>query len=154
MSFKAKYLGCITSMELSKRRKRRMDKIKVNKSELLAIMEKNRESHRAVFLEAIEGYRIKAIELLEKAVEDAKNNKVINTVIQLSRPKDYTHEYDILIGMLKMSSDEFVEIDDVQYRNYVMDEWSWTKDWVSSNSTYCSSSSSMSTLSAKASRSY
>lgn len=119
-----------------------MDEVRVNTAELVEILKKNREKHRAIFEEAIEGYRKRVIEHLDYALECAKSGKKIITHLVLVRPTDHTLDYDHAIGMLEMSVDDSVVIDYREYRQYVCDEWTWSSQFSSSSSSYSSHSSS------------
>jgi len=46
-----------------------------------------------------------------------------------SKPKSYETEYDTAIGMVSMDVDVEVELTKQEYKQYVMDEWSWTSDF-------------------------
>ena len=118
-----------------------MDTVAVKRKELLEKLIENRNAHRAIFEDAMIGYRKKVIEELEKSIADAKANIRIRTSLNLVQPMDMTHEYDIAIGMLEMCVDEIIDIDDTQYRNFVMDDWTWKGQFLASSMSYSSSSS-------------
>ena len=67
-----------------------MEIVKVKKDELLEILKKNRDAHRAIFEETRKGYRIEAIRLLDKALKDAREGRKITTYIKLNAPIDQT----------------------------------------------------------------
>jgi hypothetical protein len=113
-----------------------MDSIKVKKAALLKILRKNRAEHRQIFEEAIEGYRKAVIKEFEHRLNEIKAGKKIDVIIRLQQPQDQTKDYDRVIGMLEMSVDDVVELDEQSYKQYVMDDWSWTNNFLSSNSTY------------------
>ncbi len=111
-------------------------KVKVNKGDLLKVLEENKETHRSLFLEALDGYREKVIELLTVNLENVKAGKQIVTFLQLPVPKDQTSEYDQIIRMLEMSVDGDFELEDHEFKCYVLDEWSWKEAVMMSNSRY------------------
>lgn len=113
-----------------------MRQVTVNKAELLKKVHENRSTHREIFLKAQEGYRKKFIEVLEQRLYDAKNGKQFEAVIALQEPMDMTKEYDRVISMLEMSVDDEVELDQKEYAAYVMDDWSWKRQFVTSNAAY------------------
>lgn len=115
-----------------------MQTVKVKTQELLTKLKINRESHRDGFLTALDAYRLEAIEVLENALQDARDNKRIMQSTNLVQPMDMTKEYDRAIGMLEMSVDEEVEITDTQFQNYVMDDWTWSAQASASNTAYTS----------------
>lgn len=113
-----------------------MRDITVNKVELKTKVEENRAGHRAIFDEAMEGYKKKSLELLEQHIEEVRSGKVVRIVVNLPFPEDHTEDYDRVIAMLEMSVDLEVTIDEPTFANYVMDQWSWTRGFLMSNSAY------------------
>jgi len=118
-----------------------MEEVKVKVSDLLIKLRENRETHRKTFEIAIDGYRNMVIEQLEKSIADAKANKEIRTSLGLIAPHDHTSDYDMAIKMLEMCVDNEIIITDDEFRNFVMDEWSWSKQFLSSSTSYSTSSS-------------
>lgn len=115
-----------------------MRKVKVKNEQLLAILKTNRESHREIFLEALDGYKQEVLNLLDGMIKDIKNGKKISHHIALVQPMDQTKEYDRAIKMLEMSVDSEVELDETQFSELVMDEWNWTNNFLASNVNYSS----------------
>lgn len=113
-----------------------MEVVKIAKSELLAILKKNREAHRAIFEKAQEGYRKEAIELLDIALQDARNGRKITTFIKLNTPIDQTSDYDRAIKMIEMSIDTNIEIGETDFANYVLDDWRWKEQFTATNAYY------------------
>ena len=113
-----------------------MREIKVNKAELLKKLRENRNEHRAIFEEALEGYRAEAIRLLDKALADAKKGRKIITYIHLQEPVDQTKDYDRAIGMLEMCVDNEITVTSQEYAQYVMDDWSWKEQFLATNTFY------------------
>jgi hypothetical protein len=109
------------------------------KSELLAIIKENRDKHRAVFIEAQENYRIKVIAELDRRLTDAKEGRQIDTFIQLIAPQDQTKNYDRVIKMLEMSVEEQIPLTDVEFSQFILDRWSWTRQFAASNKSYVAS---------------
>ena len=113
-----------------------MELIKVNKTELLSALKENRSKHRTIFENAQMGYRKKAIELLDKALQDAREGREITTFIQLKAPIDQTSDYDRAIKMIEMCVGDIVEINEEDFACYVMDDWSWKKQFLTTNAFY------------------
>ncbi len=111
-------------------------KTKIKTQELLDILKSNRESHRAIFLKAQEGYRKKAISIFEQRLEDMRDGKKINTYIRLTEPVDQTEDYDRAIQMVEMHDGEHIELDQKAFSNFVMDKWDWTQRFTESTSEY------------------
>jgi len=115
-----------------------MDSIKVKKSQLLEVLKKNKEAHREIFLEAVDGYRKQVTKLLEERLWMIKQGKKINLYFGLTEPVDQTKDYERAIGMLQMSLDEVVELSERDYQCYVLDDWSWKNQFLASNALYSS----------------
>ena len=113
-----------------------MNTVKVDKAELLSVLQTNREKHRTTFLEAQEGFRKQVIEQLDRNLRDARNGKRINLRIVLPEPQDQKGDYDRVIGMLKMSVDTVVQLSEQEYSQYVMDDRSWKNQWTATVSNY------------------
>jgi hypothetical protein len=114
-----------------------MQDVTVKRTELLEKLLENRRAHREVFEDALEGYRKMMIEHLEGLLEEARQGKRINHMIQLAQPMDQTGEYDQAIKMLEMSVDDEIELTSREFGCYVMDRWDWKRQFSTSNSSYC-----------------
>lgn len=110
--------------------------VKVNKEALLKVLKENKQNHRSLFLKALEGYREEVVELLETNLENARAGRKIVTFLTLVEPKDQTAEYNQIIKMLEMSVDKDFELQDHEFKCYVLDEWSWKEAVTMSNSRY------------------
>jgi hypothetical protein len=120
-----------------------MKQIRVDKSKLLAILKKNREDHRGVFLEAQKEYRVIAIEALDAQLKAAREGKPFELarLVALTAPEDHTADYDRSIQMLEMSIDTEITVDEREFQNYVQDVWNWSRDWAVSNIRYMNKNS-------------
>ena len=113
--------------------------VRVRKDDLLERIKKNRDEHRAIFEEALEGWKKKVIEELEKRYQDAFNGKKFDIAIYLPRPEDHTDEYDTVIELLTMSLDEELELTQQEFANYALDKWKWQAAFLTSSINYGSS---------------
>ena len=120
-----------------------MERITVKKEELLSMLKKNREEHREVFLEALEGFRKKAIQMLEERLTLAKAGKHFDLYLHIVQPVDQTKDYDRAIKMLEMSIDVSVELSERDFQQYVLDDWSWKDQFLISNSLYSGKAAAM-----------
>jgi len=114
-----------------------MEVVKVDKTKLLKILRANRDEHRSIFLESLDGYHKAALKALQERIEDAKNNnKKVSLIFALEQPQDQTKQYSRVIKMLEMSIDDEVKLTQQEFANYVMDDWSWMDQFLTSNSGY------------------
>ena len=113
-----------------------MNAIKVKKEKLLTILKENMERHKKIFLDALKGYRKIVIEILDKNIAKAKSGGKIITYVSLKEPVDQTQDYERVIGMLQMADDIIVELSEADYTRYVLDNWSWSEQFYTTNSGY------------------
>lgn len=113
-----------------------MNAIRVKKDDLLAKLRANRENHKAVFDKAAEGYRAKVVSVLEERIADARQGKLPTLIFNLPMPMNQTAQYDRAIGMLEMTIEDTIELEEHDYQQYVMDEWGWSAATTATNSFY------------------
>lgn len=111
-------------------------KVTINKDELLGVLMKNRDNHRAEFLLAQGGYRKFVIEELDRHLEDARKGRKIERYISFKEPEDHTEDYDREIRMLQMHTEPAVEIEAHLFDQVVMDNWGWSQAFHATNSMY------------------
>lgn len=113
-----------------------MRTVTVNKEDFLTRVRENRDNHRAVFEEALEGYRKRLMLELEHRVCDVKRGRVINQYIGLPEPEDHTDDYDRILTMVEMSIDGTVDLSENEFAMYVMDQWDWKQSFTESTYRY------------------
>lgn len=116
-----------------------MKNLKFNKAELLETIKKNRETHRAIFEEAYEGFYKALVKQLDRMKEAALAKKKVNMYIGLTEPVDQTEAYDKVIRMLELSTDEEINLDEREFGQYVLDEWNWKGQFIAANAVYSNS---------------
>jgi hypothetical protein len=116
-----------------------MNKVRVNKEDLLAKLRANRAEHESDYKESKENYQKELVELLTTMLRIAKAGLKVETDIDLPEPVEYLNAYDRAIAMLEVSLDAEVELDANQFAQYWMDEWHWRDQFFASNSTYSQS---------------
>lgn len=119
-----------------------MQTIMVHKEKLLEVLRKNREGHRKIFEEALDGYRKEVVKRLDEQLARAKAGKRVYLAFQIVEPQNQTKDYDRAIGMLEMSIDDEISLSESDFRNYVMDDWNWKHQFLSSNAMYSGSAAS------------
>lgn len=118
-----------------------MDEIIINKAKLLDKLKENRAHHRALFEDALQGWKNQVIDALNQAIDDALSNKRFTTMINLPQPSDHTSDYDEIIEQVKWHEEDLISLDRVEFRQYILDEWRWSPDFSLSTSSYSTSSS-------------
>jgi hypothetical protein len=114
--------------------------INVDKSELLSVLEANRARHRTVFGAALDGYKREALRVLRDQIKAIEAGETPALHLILDRPEDHTRDYDRVIGMLKMDKSDTFRLDQGTFKNYVDDDWSWTRQWAKMSSSYAPAS--------------
>lgn len=116
-----------------------MKNVRIYATNLLLTVRENRAKHKIDYDEAVEGYKTKVIEELQNALTTALSNTAVNyTGIKqlLQPPQNYLNEYDRIIKMLEMSSDEIIELSEQEFNQIVLDEWLWTAQFTNSSLLY------------------
>jgi len=108
----------------------------IGKIKLLTIINENKGNHRAIFLKAIDGYRKEAINILERMINRLENGKTVDQYINLPLPVDHTREYDRVIKMIKLDTRSEITLVEEEFAQYVMDDWTWKREWVGTVSNY------------------
>lgn len=96
----------------------------------------NREKHAGIVAEAREGFLKKAKEVLEAEMGKLKEGKLKTLSVQLQPPADHTSEYDTVIQMLQLHTEDTITLDADGVRMFVEDKWDWTEAFLGSNAHY------------------
>ena len=107
-----------------------------NVENLLAILKKNRSGHRMIFSEAWEEYRAQVIKAMEHNLDQAREGGDIRLSLSMRIPEDHTEEYDAVIGLLELSTDDTVELTAHDYERFVLDRWEWKRSFEANTMSY------------------
>ena len=113
-----------------------MRTVTVNRDEFIQHVTKNRNSHRSVFEEALEGYRNRLTAELERRIRDLRRGREVDQYIGLPEPEDHTDDYDRILAMAEMSIDDTLELTEDEFAMYVMDQWRWKQSFSDSTALY------------------
>ena len=113
-----------------------MRNVTVDRDDFLAKVTANRDGHREVFEEALEGYRRLLQRELQQRISDLKRGLRIDQYIGLPEPQDHTADYDRVITMAEMSIDDTIQLSEDEFAMYVMDQWRWKQDFAESTLCY------------------
>lgn len=128
----------------------RMKTIKIKTADLVTSLKTNRAKHEAEYKLAVIEYRKACKKQLENYLakikpEEAKidlKNPVKTLYLTIQAPSCFLTEYDRASMMMGMTVDSIIELDENDFRRYVMDEWDWKSGFNASNSLYKSFSGS------------
>ena len=120
--------------------------VKVNKQELFNVLHSNMKIHEAKYKDAMCGYRVAVIGKLELLLNSIKDGGKIKTEVDMPDPEPESHvkDYETAIRMVEMNVEDVIELTDLEFKQYVMDEWSWSVRFSSSSSSYSTSTTSSS----------
>jgi hypothetical protein len=110
--------------------------VTVNKVDLLTALRANRDRHRAIFEEALAGWRDRALEELDRQAERVRAGRRGNVQVVLPAPQDHTADYERVIGMLELDVEDQITLSEQDYAQYVDDDWGWRRQWLAQNSAY------------------
>lgn len=110
--------------------------ITAKRDEVLATLQKNRELHRQIVVEARAGYVDRARTALAAKLESLKEGKVVALYFELRVPVDQTKVYDTAIRMLKLHQEDTIALDGQQVRNLIEDQWDWSAEFYGTNMKY------------------
>jgi hypothetical protein len=111
----------------------------MKKEELLAVLEKNKAEHVAIFNEAVEGYKksvVAAIVRVEKKWNET--NELDVSILHLAQPQSYETQYEEAIEMVKFTQEPVITLGQTEFRQYVLDKWSWMGSFGATSSGYVS----------------
>jgi hypothetical protein len=121
-----------------------MNHVIVKKERLLETLKANRETHRADFDLAWDGFREKAIANATALVDSLKSacrGDAIELYLNLETPIDHTADYDRAIEMIDWEVGDEVQLTQNEFSQFVQDDWSWKRQFAMSNTTYTGSAS-------------
>jgi len=126
-----------------------------SKATVVETLKKNREEHETIYNEAVEGYRKAFVEavretegILADKLGELDKTKLPSPSLKkhplqsLKVPKNQLKEYDTVLEMLELTSDDTIVLDQDQYNCYMKDNWYWMNEFLLNNSAYSATASS------------
>ena len=113
-----------------------MKDITMKKSVLLDKLRGNQKAHKAIFDEAVEGYKEQALRLLEEHLKHIRTGKMIEVSVHLPVPENHTRDYDRVIAMMELDIAETVALSEADFAQYVLDDWKWKRQFLESSKAY------------------
>lgn len=113
-----------------------MKDVQMKVSDLKKALEKNKKAHRAEFEKALDGWKAKVTEKLEKSYQDALAKKIWIEAFHLPKPQDHTEDYEQAIEMLKHEQRTEITLSTQEYAQFVMDNWGWKQQFTASTAAY------------------
>lgn len=115
-----------------------MNTVKVNVKELLAKLKENKKLHVEKYEESVKDY-YEAVRVALRKEAKKEQPSVASVYSEFNKiPKNHASDYEKVITMLEWTEDDIVELDQGDFINYVMDNWSWSNEFITTNSFYAS----------------
>jgi hypothetical protein len=108
-----------------------MEKITVEKGELLDKLRANRKDHQLIFQEALKGFAEKVSAELERSLADIRGGQRRDVRVWHAAPKDHSSDYDRAIAMIEMAVGDTIVLSENDFTQYVMDDWGWQDQFLS-----------------------
>ena len=113
-----------------------MKTIKVSAERLRQHLMKNQIKHIAEYKEAMSAYRISLANELAGLLDKAQNNLDIEHAIKTVRPINYSASYDEAIEKLLWTNEDIIELDQIEFKQYIQDEWAWSLNFLATTGMY------------------
>jgi hypothetical protein len=116
-----------------------MNAIKMNRTELLAIVRANKEIHISEFNESVEDYKKLVLQIASanlKLAKTANLEEFKKLKAAPSAPQSYEDSYKRAIRMLELSVEDIIEVEEDVFNQLVLDEWLWKRNFTVSNALY------------------
>ena len=116
-----------------------LNNLDFKKADVLVALKKNLEEHRKIVREAQVGYRKQFEQELELKLAALRAGDRVNPNSELVVPPHHVEDYERAIQILEMCVDEEVELDEHEFQAYVRGQWSWQRQFLTTNSVYSAS---------------
>lgn len=116
-----------------------MRSVKVEKSELMSILQENKKKHIKEYDEAVKDYKKAALKVAKEHVDLAKSgdlDQIAKIKAMPQRPFSYEDSYNRAIRMMELSVDNVIELEEQIFNQLVLDEWSWKNAFVATGALY------------------
>lgn len=114
-----------------------METVRVNKVKLLETLRENAVEHGEEVAEAQAKYRDRAIAAMQKKIEAMKSSaEPVELDFDLPVPRSFRKEYARAIEMLEWTVGDELEISEMDFRNWILNEWGWRSTYASTTGSY------------------
>lgn len=116
-----------------------MNSVKIDRKQLLGIVNENQKKHVAEYLEAVEDYKTAALKLVQQNVKLAKTGdleKISKIRAMPQKPTSYEDNYTRAIRMLELSVEDVIEVEEHIFNQLVLDEWGWKQQFTAASALY------------------
>jgi hypothetical protein len=85
----------------------RLNSVIVKVTDLIEIVQANRDTHQATYEDALAGFRLAANHALNDRIDAIASRKVVDLQFAMPVPVDHTEDYDRVLTMLKLTKDDW-----------------------------------------------
>ena len=121
-------------------------KITVATAKLIGIVTENRAKHEATYHEAVQKFRVLAVEALHQRANDVAEGKYpkqrgrygdeVFSFPDLPVPQQYLSNYDMALRMLDLHTETTIDLDENAVEQLVNDVWGWHGEFVANTAYY------------------
>jgi hypothetical protein len=102
-----------------------MDKVNINRKELLEIVRQNATKHMIDYQDDVVKYKALVLSILKENADHVVADELDKLKPIPSKPSNYKGDYNRAIRMLELSTDEVIQLSEKDFNNLVLDEWHW-----------------------------
>jgi hypothetical protein len=116
-----------------------MRNVKVKKDELMKILHDNKAKHVSEYAESVEDYKRAAVKVADEHVALAVSgdlNKIAKIRAMPQAPVSFEDSYNRAIRMMELSVDDIIELEEGNFNQLVLDEWSWKDQFTATSALY------------------
>jgi len=116
----------------------------IKKDALLKALKENLKLHDELHGEAVEKFWERVAADFEAKVTEARglitNQQLdrgrVSIGISFSKPENHAKDYQAVIKMIEMEVEDVIELDEHEFRQYVLNDWNWKDEFLTSNAMY------------------
>lgn len=109
-----------------------LEKTNISRNKLKAKLEENLNDHKELYAEALRVWKDDYQKYVKEFASKVKGGDFKQSFYPPTKPTSYAKEYEQVIAQLDMSSDENIELNRNEFRQYVLDEWSFNPSFYTS----------------------
>jgi hypothetical protein len=103
--------------------------LKFDRCKLLQALKDNRMKHAHELTQANAEYRKRAEKELNNQLCACRDGDEFNLHFKLTKPESHLDSYDEAISMIEFAQDIQIELNQSQYKKYVLDKWEWQQSF-------------------------
>jgi hypothetical protein len=111
---------------------------KVDRERLLQTLIANKKKHKKTYAKAMKVYRKRMAKELRQAADRVEAGKKVDIrkVTMLPEPHHYLGEYDTAIEMVEWQTEDTFELNQDDFKAFVLDKWAWRGTFRAGTSAY------------------